>query len=114
VAFGGTAVAARVIDVPVHHLLHVLSEPELWALVAFGLLGFLLFSTALQRGSVTTATATMWTAEALLPAALGIALLGDHARRGTAGLAGLGFAVAIVSTVVLSARQVDAVASAHH
>lgn len=113
IAFGGTAIAARVIDLPVHHLLHVSSEPEAWALVAFGFLGFLIFTTALQRGSVTTATATMWTAEALLPAAVGVAFLGDHARRGTGGVAVLGFVVAIASTVVLASRQVDAVVTTH-
>lgn len=113
-AFGGTAVASRVAVIPRHHLVRVLSEPELWALIAFGLLGFLVFTTALQRGSVTTATATMWTAEAFLPAGIGIAFLGDHARHGTTGLALAGFVLAVASTVALAARQVDEVSAGHH
>jgi drug/metabolite transporter (DMT)-like permease len=113
IAFGGTAIASRVAVIPRHHLMQVLSEPELWALVAFGLLGFLVFTTALQRGSVTTATATMWSAEALVPAAVGIAFLGDHARRGTAPMAAVGFLLAIGATVGLASRQVAEVGTRH-
>ncbi|MDQ1401777.1 MAG: hypothetical protein QOG03_93 [Actinomycetota bacterium] len=112
IAFGATAIASRVAVIPHDHILRIVREPELWALVAFGLLGILVFTTALQRGSVTMVTATMWTAEALVPAAIGLAFLGDHARRGTTPLAIAGFSLAVASTVVLATRRVGTAGSA--
>src|SRR5450759_3000152 len=51
-AFTVVAVTARSLTVP-SPLWHVLADPGLWAILALGALGMLLFTTALQRGSVT-------------------------------------------------------------
>jgi drug/metabolite transporter (DMT)-like permease len=100
-AFGGVGVAARAVRVP-HPLWHGLGDPLVLALGAYGLLGMLLYATALQRGSVTSATAALFAAETLGPAIVGLALLGDHARAGRAPYAVVGFALTLAACVALA------------
>lgn len=104
VAFGGTAIAARVLVWP-EHLVELLRDPIAWSLVAYGAIGLLTFGTALQHGPVTVATASAFTAETVVPAVLGVLFLGDRARPGTAPLAIVGFVAALGAVVVLSLRQ---------
>jgi drug/metabolite transporter (DMT)-like permease len=75
-AFAGVGVAARALVLP-SSLGQVATDPVAWALVAFGFLGILLFASALQRGSVTVASAVMFSTEVLAASAVGFALLGD-------------------------------------
>jgi drug/metabolite transporter (DMT)-like permease len=99
-AFTVVAVAARGLTVPLP-LWHVLADPGLWAIVALGLLGMLLFTTALQRGSVTTVTAVTFGVETIVPAGLGLVFLGDTTRPGFALVAAAGFALTIAGTLAL-------------
>ena len=62
----------------------------------------LLFGTALQRGSVTTASAVMFVVETVVPAAVGLALLGDRTRPGFAPVAAAGFALTLACAVLLA------------
>jgi len=62
----------------------------------------LLFTTALQRGSVTSATAVMFAVETIVPAGIGLAFLGDATRPGFAGVAAVGFALTIAGTLALA------------
>jgi drug/metabolite transporter (DMT)-like permease len=100
-AFGGVGVAARAVRVP-HPLWHGLADPLVYALLAYALLGMLLYATALQRGGVTSATAALFAAETLGPAVVGLALLGDHARAGRAPYAVVGFALTLAACVALA------------
>jgi hypothetical protein len=100
-AFGGVGVAARAVRVP-HPLWHGLADPLVWALAAYGLLGTLLYATALQRGTVTRATAALFAAETVGPAAVGLALLGDHARPGLGAVAAAGFVVTLAGCLALT------------
>jgi drug/metabolite transporter (DMT)-like permease len=100
-AFGGVGVAARAVTVP-HPLWHGVRDPLVWALAAYGLLGTLLYATALQRGSVTAATAALFAAETAGPAFVGLVALGDSARPGLAPLAVVGFAVTLGACVALA------------
>jgi drug/metabolite transporter (DMT)-like permease len=100
-AFGGVGVAARAVRTP-HPLWHGVTDPLVPALAAFGLLGTLLYATALQRGTVTTATAALFAAETVGPAAVGLALLGDHARPGLGAVAAAGFAVTLAGCLALT------------
>ncbi len=86
-AFSGTAIAGRVVAIP-DDLLQIVREPVAWALVGYGLIGILVFSIALQRGSVTTTNAMLFAVETVVPTLVGVVLLGDRARAGT--LAGHG------------------------
>lgn len=101
-AYSAVAVAARTLTVP-HPWWHGVVDPALWALAANGALGTLLFAMALQRGSVTLVTAVTFVVDTVLPAAVGLAFLGDSARPGYAPVAALGFLLAISGALALSA-----------
>ena len=100
-AFTGVGVAARVLVVP-HPLWRLLLAPVALALAAYGVIGLLLYAAALDRGSVTTATAILFAVETVLPAGIGLALLGDRARSGFAGVAAAGFACTLGGAMALA------------
>ncbi|NUL07182.1 hypothetical protein HRW07_29000, partial [Streptomyces lunaelactis] len=91
--FGVVEVSVRLIDSVA--LPEVLTNPALYALLLGGGAAFLLLTSALQRGSVTTATAGMVLGETIGPALVGVVWLGDRTREGLAWLAVVGFAVAV-------------------
>ena len=68
----------------------------------FGVLGFWLYSFALQRVSVTGATAPLILAETVVPAAVGIALLGDTVPSGSWPLLTVALVLAMGGAVWLS------------
>jgi drug/metabolite transporter (DMT)-like permease len=103
-AFSVVAVTARSLRVP-SPVWHVLADPGLWAIPALGLLGMLLFTTALQRGSVTSATALTFAVETIVPAGIGLAFLGDNTRPGFAPVAAAGFVLTIAGTLALATER---------
>ena len=103
-AFTVVAVAARSLTVPTP-LWHSLADPGLWAILALGGLGMLLFTTALQRGSVTSTTALMFAVETVVPAGIGLIFLGDTTRPGYAAVAAAGFVLTIAGTVGLATHD---------
>ena len=102
-SWAGTGIAARVLHVPTP-LWHVIIDPVAIVLAVYGVLGTLLFATALQRGSVTAAAALVFSVETVVPSGIGLAFLGDHARPHflTAALAGV---VASVGASITLARR---------
>ena len=100
-AFGGVAVAARGVVVP-HPLTGLLTEPLFYAVLGYGALGIVLFAAALQRGAVVVATAVTFAVETVVPAVVGLAVLGDRTRPGFGGVALAGFAVTLAATVSLA------------
>lgn len=94
--FGVVEVAVRLIDSV------DLTNPALYALLLGGGAAFLLLTSALQRGSVTTATAGMVLGETIGPALVGVVWLGDHTRSGLGWLAVTGFAVAVAGALALA------------
>ncbi|GGT34244.1 hypothetical protein GCM10010226_07830 [Streptomyces phaeofaciens] len=98
--FGVVEVAVRLIDslaVP-----ELLADPSLYALLLGGGAAFLALTAALQRGSVTAATAGMVIGETVWPALVGVVWLGDGTRQGWAWVAVLGFAVAVAGALTLA------------
>jgi hypothetical protein len=100
-AFSGTAVVGRVLHVPAHPLT-LAWDPLAWALLGYGLLGTLLFALALQRGSATAASAALFAVETVVPAAVGLALLGDQARPAFGPLALAGFLATVGAALALA------------
>ena len=97
-AFSVTAVAGRTVVIP-DPITGVVTEPLAWALVGCGGLGILLFSIALQRGSVTTTNALLFSVETVVPTLIGVVLLGDRARSGRWPLMVIGCVAAIAGSV---------------
>jgi drug/metabolite transporter (DMT)-like permease len=98
--FGLVALAARTItDLDV---LALIRDPATYAMLIGGMVSFLFYATALQRGKVTTVTGAVVVAETLIPALVGVLVLGDGTRPGLVWLAVLGFAVSIGGALSLA------------
>jgi drug/metabolite transporter (DMT)-like permease len=98
--YGVVAVAARIL--PGFGVLQLVKSPASYTLAAAGILSFLLYATALEGGSVTTATAAVILAETAPPALVGVIFLGDTTRHGLAAVAAIGFALAVVCALLLA------------
>ncbi|UQT61570.1 hypothetical protein M4V62_17665 [Streptomyces durmitorensis] len=98
--FGVVEVAVRLIDDVSPGAL--VTNPASYALLVGGGAAFLLLTSALQRGSVTTATAGMVIGETIGPAVVGVVWLGDRTRGGMEWVAVLGFAIAVVGALALA------------
>jgi len=98
--FGVLSIAARVLDgfAP----LQLARDPAAYAIAAAGIISFMFYATALEGGSVTVATAAVVLAETIPPAIIGVVFLGDQTRPGLAGVAWLGFFIAVTSAVMLA------------
>ncbi|MFG1808903.1 hypothetical protein [Streptomyces sp. NPDC049040] len=92
--FGVVEVAVRLVD--------GLAGPALYALLLGGGAAFLLLTSALSRGSVTTATAGMVIGETVGPALVGVLALHDRTRPGWGPVAVAGFALAVLGALVLA------------
>ena len=93
-AFTCVAVSARGLDIP-DPAWRLLLQPSLWAIVVDGILGTALFALALERGRVTVVAAITFTTNTVLPAAIGILVLGDRVRSGYVPVAAAGFVMAV-------------------
>jgi hypothetical protein len=100
--FGVIEVGVRLIEVLDPTKRSFYTNPALYAAAAGGAAGFLLLTSALHRGSVTTAVAGMVVGETLAPAFVGAVWLGDRARDGFGWLVIGGFAVAVAGALVLA------------
>ncbi|GAA3032307.1 hypothetical protein GCM10010448_12920 [Streptomyces glomeratus] len=98
--FGVVEVAVRLIDGLTPSAL--LTNPAVYALLLGGGAAFLLLTTALERGSVTVATAGLVVGETVGPATVGVVWLGDRTREGLTWLAVLGFCVAVAGALLLA------------
>ncbi|MFD5703157.1 DMT family protein [Streptomyces lasiicapitis] len=98
--FGVVEVAVRLIDDVSPAALA--TNPATYALLVGGGAAFLLLTSALQRGSVTAATAGMVIGETIGPALVGVIYLGDRTREGLTWLAVLGFGVAVAGALALA------------
>ena len=98
--FGVLSIAARVLDgfAP----LQLARDPAAYAIAAAGIISFMFYATALEGGSVTVATAAVVLAETIPPAVIGVVFLGDQTRPGLAGVAWVGFFIAVASAVMLA------------
>ncbi len=71
----------------------------------FGLCGFWLYSLALQRTSVTAATAPLVLCETLVPAVMGILVFHDGVQPGWGPVALVGFVISTAGALVLSGAE---------
>jgi drug/metabolite transporter (DMT)-like permease len=100
--FGVVEVGVRLLDVINPAKPAFYAHPALYAAAAGGAAGFLLLTSAFQRGSVTTTVAAMVVGETIAPALIGVVWLGDRARDGLGWLVVVGFVIAVSGTLVLA------------
>lgn len=98
--FGAVALASRVLVG--FQPAELLRDPAAYVIVIAGALAFLCLATAMQRGSVTMVTAVMVVGETVLPAVIGVALLGDRTRPGYGPVAVIGFLAAVGAALMLA------------
>ena len=98
--YGVLGVAARVLTG--FEPLTLIRDPAAYAVVAGGLISFVFYTSALEGGSVTVATAAVVLAETLPPALIGVIFLGDTTRHGLAPVAVIGFVIAVASALALA------------
>ena len=106
-AFGVVAVAARALSSSwqgdlLARLHALVGSPASYALLLAAPVALMTYATALQRGTVVQATAPLVVGETVLPAVVGLTLLGDHARPGWGLAAAAGFVLAVGAAVLLS------------
>jgi drug/metabolite transporter (DMT)-like permease len=105
VAFGGTAVAGRMLVVP-HQFWQILLSPLLWSMLAYGLVGLLLFTIALQRSHASVIGASTTAAQSIVPIVVGIAFLGDSPRDGAWAVAVAGMVLTLAGTLAIALTKV--------
>ncbi|HET9656374.1 MAG TPA: hypothetical protein VFP72_13545 [Kineosporiaceae bacterium] len=97
--FAIVAVSAR--SMPSVTPFALVADPAAYALALAGGVAFLLYSTALQRGTVITATAAMVVANTVAPVLAGVFWLGDRFRPGWEPAAAVGLVIAGAAVVLL-------------
>jgi drug/metabolite transporter (DMT)-like permease len=100
IGYSVLAVSARIL--PGFEPRQLVHSPATYTLAAAGIVSFMLYATALDGGSVTTATAAVVLAETMPPAVIGVIFLGDSTRHGLTAVAALGFVLAVVCAVALA------------
>jgi hypothetical protein len=99
-AFSGTNIAARVSRMS-HLGFHTLLEPTVLVLIAYGIIGTMLMSIALQRDSVSRLNGALFATEVAVPSVVGIFFLDDRIRSGFAGIAAFGIFAVVVGTLIM-------------
>lgn len=98
--FAGSGIAARIL--PGYTPAALVDSPATYALPISGGLAFLLYSLALQRGSVTVATAPLIVMQTLAPAVVGVVVLDDAVRDGWVMAVGAGLFVTAAGAIALA------------
>jgi hypothetical protein len=102
IAFSAAALGARALHADSSGWLAVAASPLTWIIIAAGIAGAVLYARSIERGPVGPATAALWVVEVLLPGGVGLLVLGDTVRSGTAGFAAVGVLLAVAGSVVLA------------
>ena len=99
--FTAVAIASRSLALPTA-IWRLTLDPAFWVILTSGALAIVLFALALQAGSVTSVSAVTFTTETVIPAAVGLAFLGDAVRDGFWPAAVAGFLLAVGGAVALA------------
>lgn len=102
VAYGGSPIATRSLVDPAWNSETI--APAI-TIALYGVLGFWLYSLALQRASVTAATAPLVLFETLVPTVVGLSVFGDGVRSGWWPVAVGGFVLSIAGAIVLCGTE---------
>jgi drug/metabolite transporter (DMT)-like permease len=81
-AYSGAALGARALQGHSTGFPQLLAQPLAYAVLLYGVAGTYAYAQALERGEVTAVTATLWSVEVVVPAVVGLSVLGDTVRPG--------------------------------
>jgi drug/metabolite transporter (DMT)-like permease len=101
IGFGGTAIEGRMLNFSAPFW-HVLVDPVFISLLAYGLVGIMTFTMALQRHHASVVNAAMVAFETIVPALTGILFLGDRPRDGMWAAIVCGIGLAVVGTTIIA------------
>lgn len=101
--FGVVALAARVLGVR-DPWWSTIASPALWAILAAGAVALVAYGFALDRGRATTVAAICSAVETIIPAGVGLLVLGDEFRSGFVVVAVIGFVMTLAACFVLASR----------
>ena len=110
-AFGTASISIRVLG-NLHSVKSLAEDPAFYVMIVCGAGAFLLFATALQQSKVTVVQSAMVLGQTVIPAIVGVLVLGDRPRHGFMVVALVGFCCAIGGALVLArfeAREDEAV-----
>ena len=111
-AFGGTAVAVRLVDLggSLGDMAgQALADPAVWALLGFAVLGLATYTVALGKGAaVGPVVAVLAVTETLAPGFIGLIWLGDSIRPGWTPAFVLGLVLALGGVVLLARSPAQA------
>ena len=99
--FSGVAIASRILPHSLSPSL-LIGSPIVWALMIYGAVGMLLFSMALQSGSVTRVYAINFVTDTVLPSVIGLSFMGDSPRNHLWVVMIVGLLVTVASTSALA------------
>ena len=100
--YAGSAISVRGIGMPVDGVVVAAAL----AVPVFGLVAFWLYSLGMHRAAVPSTTASLIVAQTFVPAAVGVALLGDGVREGWWPAVTVGLVLSTAGAVVLGASEV--------
>jgi drug/metabolite transporter (DMT)-like permease len=103
-AFGATAIEGRMIVFP-HIFWQVIYNPLIWSVLAYSLIGMMLFTIALQRNNASIVGASTTASETVIPVITGIVLLGDSPKPGTWSLVIIGLVLTIIGTLIIASSK---------
>ncbi len=113
-AFGGTSIVGRMLNFS-DSFWQVFASPLFVSLLAYGVVGIVLFTVALQRNRASVVNSVMIALETLVPVSIGIMLLGDAPKNGSWGFVVAGATIAFAGTLlVVSAEQYTYETKTHH
>jgi drug/metabolite transporter (DMT)-like permease len=99
--YAGSAISVRGIGTPVDGVVVVAAL----AVPVFGLVAFWLYSLGMHRAAVPSTTAALIVAQTFVPAAVGVAFLGDGVREGWWPAVSLGLVLSTTGAVVLGRQK---------
>lgn len=100
-AFGTASISIRVLG-NLHSVRSLAEDPAFYVMCVCGAGAFLLFATALQQSKVTVVQSAMVLGQTVIPAVVGVLVLGDRPRHGFMIVALIGFLCAIGGALVLA------------
>jgi len=106
ISFGGVSVAGRVLVIKQPYV-HILYSSLMLAIIAYGILGILFFTMALQRARASVVSATMIACETIVPIIIGISFLGDHPKHNLWALVYIGIVLTLTGTILIGLTNKD-------